>query len=66
MKNIILTVSAAFCVLSGVSCIDLKHEIKADVAPIEVKPIHITADININIKVDKALDDFFGDIDSTK
>ena len=27
----------------------------------EVKPIHIT--IDINIKVDKALDDFFGDID---
>ena len=29
--------------------------------PIEVKPIHITVDINV--KVDKALDDFFGDID---
>lgn len=27
----------------------------------EVKPIHIT--IDVNIKVDKALDDFFGDID---
>ena len=46
-----------------ISCIETKHEIKADVAPIEVKPIHITADININIKVDKALDDFFGDMD---
>ncbi len=29
----------------------------------EIKPIHITLDINL--KVDKALDDFFGDIDST-
>ncbi|MDP3070940.1 MAG: hypothetical protein Q8N18_11660 [Opitutaceae bacterium] len=29
--------------------------------PIEVKPIHITVDVNV--KVDKALDDFFGDID---
>ncbi len=33
-----------------------------EVAPVEVKPIHIT--IDINIKVDKALDDFFGDLDS--
>lgn len=29
--------------------------------PIEVKPIHITVDVNV--KVDRALDDFFGDID---
>ena len=28
---------------------------------LEVKPMHIT--IDINVKVDKALDDFFGDID---
>ena len=30
-------------------------------APIEVKPIHITVDVNV--KVEKALDDFFGDLD---
>ena len=30
-------------------------------APIEVKPIHVTVDVNV--KVDRALDDFFGDID---
>ena len=30
----------------------------------EIKPIHIT--IDVNIKVDKALDDFFGDIDETE
>ena len=29
----------------------------------EIKPIHITLDINL--KVDKALDDFFGDLDQT-
>ncbi len=28
---------------------------------VDVKPIHITVDVNV--KVDKALDDFFGDID---
>lgn len=30
-------------------------------APIEVKPIHITVDVNV--KIDRALDDFFGDLD---
>ena len=35
---------------------------KVEVAPVEVKPIHIT--IDVNVKVDKALDDFFGDVDS--
>ena len=39
--------------------IESKHEVQ--LAPIEVKPIHIT--IDVNIKVDRALDDFFGDID---
>ncbi len=29
--------------------------------PIEVKPIHVTVDVNV--KVDKALDDYFGDLD---
>jgi len=38
-----------------------KH--KVEVAPIEVKPIHIT--IDVNVKVDRALDDFFGDIDES-
>ncbi|MCP4345493.1 MAG: hypothetical protein GY795_08195 [Desulfobacterales bacterium] len=38
------------------------HEI--EVAPIEVKPIHIT--IDVNVKVDKALDDFFNDIDKVE
>jgi hypothetical protein len=37
---------------------------KVEVAPVEVKPIHIT--IDVNVKVDKALDDFFGDIDSAE
>lgn len=36
-----------------------KHEV--DIKPVEIKPIHIT--IDINVKVDRALDDFFGDLD---
>jgi hypothetical protein len=39
--------------LSG--CINVKTQ------PIEVKPIHITVDVNV--KVEKALEDFFGDLD---
>lgn len=44
---------AAPLALAG--CLTVKTE------PIEVKPIHITLDVNV--KVDRALDDFFGDID---
>ncbi len=42
---------------SGCFSVKTEHEIK----PIEVKPIHITMDINL--KVDRELDKFFGDID---
>jgi hypothetical protein len=41
--------------LSFGGCVSIKTD------PIEVKPIHITVDVNV--KVDKALDDFFGDLD---
>jgi Skp family chaperone for outer membrane proteins len=34
---------------------------KVEMAPVEIKPIHIT--IDVNIRVDRALDDFFADID---
>ncbi len=36
-----------------------RHQV--EVKPVEIKPIHIT--IDVNVKVDQALDDFFGDID---
>jgi hypothetical protein len=41
--------------LALAGCLSVKTE------PIEVKPIHITVDVNV--KVEKALDDFFGDLD---
>lgn len=51
-----------FALLQGCAT---KHEIetsnRVELAPVEIKPIHIT--IDINIKVDRALDDFFGDLD---
>lgn len=39
-----------------------RHEV--EVKPLEIKPIHIT--IDINVKVDRALDNFFGDLDKVK
>ena len=51
---------AVFIFLVSQSC--TRH--KVEVAPVEVKPIHIT--IDVNVKVDKALDDFFGDVDSAE
>lgn len=38
------------------------HEIQ--VAPLEVKPIHIT--IDVNVKVERALDNYFDDIDKAE
>ena len=58
MKKIWLSpVLAAAAALAG--CI--KTENKVEIAPIEVKPMHLTIDINVNIN--KQLDDFFGDLD---
>ncbi len=51
-----LTILILFC-----GC-NTKHEVK--VAPVEVKPIHIT--IDVNVKVDRALDNFFGDLDAAE
>jgi hypothetical protein len=39
-----------------------RHEVT--VAPVEIKPIHIT--IDVNLKVDRALDNFFGDLDEAQ
>ena len=54
MKRFLLLFSLAPALLLA-GCLSLKTE------PIEVKPIHITVDVNV--KVDQALDDFFGDLD---
>jgi hypothetical protein len=54
MKRLAPLFLSPLILFSG-GCLSLKTE------PIEVKPIHITVDVNV--KVDKALDDFFGDLD---
>jgi hypothetical protein len=48
----------ALLVLNSFGCAT-QH--KVEMAPVEIKPIHIT--IDVNIRVDRALDDFFGEID---
>ena len=60
MGKVILSVAAAFILTAAVGC--TQHRV--EVAPVEVKPIHIT--IDVNVKVDRALDDYFGDIDAAK
>lgn len=53
--------AATAALLLAASC--TRHEINttSEVKPIEIKPIHII--IDINVKVDKELDNFFGDLD---
>ena len=46
----------------GVGC-QTQHKVET-VHKVEVAPMHIT--IDVNIKVDKALDDFFGDLDAAE
>ena len=56
----ILAAAAVMIGFGASSCIRTQNEV--DVKPIEIKPVHITLDINI--RIEKALDDFFGDIDA--
>ena len=48
-------VAALVLVVFVAGCLSVRTD------PIEVKPIHITVDVNV--KVDRAFTDFFGDID---
>ncbi|NOY23492.1 MAG: hypothetical protein GXO70_08290 [Acidobacteria bacterium] len=54
MKEILacLLLTAA---MASVSCIKMEHEIT-------IKPIHVT--VEVRVKIDKELDNFFGDLDS--
>ena len=61
--NSTLRTAVVACVLALIAAgcytqhkVDTTHKVE-----LEVKPMHIT--IDVNVKVDKALDDFFGDLD---
>ena len=58
-----LIIFGVILLASTVGCTkhEIKTESKVEVAPIKVEPIHIT--IDLNIKIDKELDDFFNDLD---
>ena len=64
MKKALGTISILLLLMT-LGC--TKHEVETksqvEVAPVEIKPIHIT--IDVNIRVDRALDDFFSDIDES-
>ncbi len=53
-KWLLLTV----VLLAGTSAACTQHRV--EVAPVEVKPIHIT--IDVNVKIDREIDDYFGDL----
>ena len=56
-KNYWVLLLGAVALLISSGC--TRHEV--EIKPVEIKPIHIT--IDINVKVDRALDDFFSDLD---
>ncbi|MGD9162041.1 MAG: hypothetical protein PVG39_26755 [Desulfobacteraceae bacterium] len=68
MAKMLLRVFIITVLLSFFNACNTKHKI--EVAPVEtshsvvVEPIHIT--IDINVRIDKDLDDFFGDIDDAE
>ena len=63
MKRFGLSFVVLLLLVVGVGCTRHTIESHSDVnlQPVEIKPIHIT--IDVNIRVDRALDDFFGDLD---
>jgi hypothetical protein len=52
---------AALVSSTGLAACQTQHKVET-VHRVEVAPMHIT--IDVNVKVDRALDDFFSDIDS--
>ena len=53
---------SSFLVLFIFAGCQSSHQV--EIKPVEIKPIHIT--IDVNIRVEKALDDFFGDLETAE
>ena len=53
---------ALFLILGVLAGCQSSHQV--EVKPVEIKPIHIT--IDVNVRVEKALDDFFDDIEAAE
>ena len=56
-RQLLLTTVAPLIATIAASCARLDTKSEVDVKPIEVKPIHIT--IDVNVRVDRELDQFF-------
>ena len=64
MNKLLYTIAILLLLIaSGCTKHQVETRSQVEVAPVEIKPIHIT--IDVNIRVDKALDDFFSDIDES-
>ncbi|MDJ0784133.1 MAG: hypothetical protein QNJ22_19360 [Desulfosarcinaceae bacterium] len=63
MRRHRLGIGLVCSVLMGVLGCQTKHQVET-VHKVEVAPMHIT--IDVNVKVDRALDDFFGDLDAAE
>jgi uncharacterized lipoprotein YehR (DUF1307 family) len=63
MKRYSVGLLAALVLLTALTACQSQHKVET-VHKVEVAPMHIT--IDINLKVDKALDDFFGDLDDAE
>jgi hypothetical protein len=61
-KAMVFMAFSTAVILTALSC-QTKHQVET-VHKIEVAPMHIT--IDVNVKVDKALDDFFSDLDQVE
>jgi hypothetical protein len=53
-NNLFLLLLCLLFIFPGSGCIKMKHDIT-------IQPVHVI--VEITVKVDKALNDFFGDID---
>jgi len=57
-----LHTATLLALIAGAGC----ATVKVEPVQVEVKPIHVTVDVNVKVqKVDQALDDFFGDVYGT-
>lgn len=58
----------AFLILILAAGCQTSHEVtsshEVEVKPVEIKPIHIT--IDVNVRVEQALDDFFEDLEAAE
>jgi len=59
-KNFIM--AALFLIFHVLSGCETSHQV--EIKPVEIKPIHIT--IDVNVRVEKALDSFFDDLEAAE